>query len=167
MNTPIELHFESWLDASPEAVWKWITSIEGISAEMWPFFRMTVPRGVHSLADVDFRPGDRLFHSRVLLFGFLPIDHSDVTLLQLAPGEGFLEQSPMGSMKLWRHERRISPAPAGESGVVVTDRLTFVPKWLPGLVSWFIRRVFQHRHAVLRRSFGGRKNGCSRVPGPT
>jgi ligand-binding SRPBCC domain-containing protein len=154
MNTRIELRFESRLDASPEAVWKWITSVQGISAEMWPFFRMTVPHGVYSLADVDFRPGVPLFRSRVFLLGFVPIGYSDLTLLQLVPGEGFVEQSPTPSMKLWRHERRLSPAPARESGVVLSDRLTFEPRWAPSLVSWFIERVFQHRHAVLRSNFG-------------
>ena len=71
---------------------------------MWPFFRMTVPKGVVSLNDVDIQLGVRMFRSYVFLFGVLLIDYSDMTLLELDIGEGFTEQSPMGSMKLWRHE---------------------------------------------------------------
>jgi ligand-binding SRPBCC domain-containing protein len=154
MAEPVELVFESRLHASTEAVWQWMTSIQGISAEMWPYFRMTVPPGVRSLGDVSTQPGKRLFRSRVFLFGFLPIDYSDLTLLELTPSEGFVEQSPMGSMDLWRHERRIRVDPDGR-GVILSDHLTFEPRWARTIVAWFIRRVFQHRHAVLRRQLGG------------
>ena len=154
MAKPVTLVFESRLPATGAAVWEWITSVRGISTEMWPFFRMTVPRDIRSLADVDFHPGRRLFRSRVFLFGIVPIDYSDLTLLELTPGNGFVEQSPMGSMKLWRHERRIQTAHPGDV-VTITDRLTFESRWASGLVVWFIKKVFQHRHAVLRRHFGG------------
>jgi ligand-binding SRPBCC domain-containing protein len=152
MAEPVDLFFESPLHAPAEAVWQWITSIRGISAEMWPYFRMTVPPGVRSLEDLTVQPGKRLFRSRVFLFGFLPIDYSELTLLEVTPLDGFIEQSPMGSMNLWRHERRVRPNPAG--GVILSDHLTFEPRWARGVVAWFIRRVFQHRHAVLRRELG-------------
>lgn len=150
----VTLKFQSRLRATEAAVWEWMTSIRGISAELWPFFRMTAPRDVQSLSDLDFRPGARLFRSRVYLFGILPIDYSDLTLLELTPGRGFVEQSPVGSMRLWRHERRIEPQGSGNE-VILTDRLTFEPRWACSLVAWFIGKTFQHRHAVLRRRFGG------------
>jgi hypothetical protein len=150
----ISLHFESPLRASREAVWLWITSLEGISAELRPLLRMTAPRGVRSLDNLNFVPGRRLFRSHVWLFGLLPLDRSDLTLLELDLGRGFLEQSPMLSMRLWRHERRILDCPGDPDAVLLSDHLTFTPRWLPGLVGWFLRRVFQHRHAVLRSAFG-------------
>ena len=152
---PISLRFESTLRAPAARVWEWITSIDGISREMWPIFRMTVPRGLRTLGDVKVEPGVRMFRSYVFLFGFLPIDYSDMTLLELEPGRGFLEQSPMGSMKSWRHERRILPAPSDPNAVVLVDQLTFEPRMLKRFVGWFIRRVFTHRHAVLRANLGG------------
>lgn len=155
MSDVISLCFESRLHAPKERVWEWITSIEGISAEMWPFFRMTVPKGVSSLNDVQVEPGVRMFRSYVFLFGILPIDYSDMTLLELNVGEGFTEQSPMGSMKLWRHERRIAPCPSDPDAVLLVDRLTFQPRMAGRLVGWFIRRVFVHRHEVLRANLGG------------
>lgn len=161
MSEAISIRFESKLHAPREQVWGWITSIKGISAEMWPFFRMTSPKNVQSLADVQIQPGVRMFRSYVFLFGALPIDYSDMTLQELTPGVGFIEQSPMGSMKLWRHERHIAPCPSEGEAVVLVDQLTFQPRMAKRLVGWFIRRVFIHRHNVLRENFGGAQQGAA------
>jgi ligand-binding SRPBCC domain-containing protein len=149
----VTLTFSSDLAAQPDRVWRWMTSMEGISREMSPLMKMTAPSGVASLTDLHFEPGARLFRSWILLFGVLPIDRSDLTLVSLDPGEGFVEQSPMFSMKLWRHERRLE---AVGGGTTLTDTLTFEPRFVTGLTRWFIRMVFEHRHAVLRRSLGER-----------
>ena len=154
MAEPISLRFESTLPASREQVWEWITSVKGISAEMWPVLRMTIPRGIQSLADVPLTAGAPLFRSYVFLFGVLPFDYSDLTLLEITAGDGFVEQSPMGSMKLWRHERRIVPSPTDRSTVVLVDQLRFEPRFASSLVRWFIRRFFEHRHRVVRAHFG-------------
>ena len=87
----------------------------------------------------------------LLLFGLIPVDRSDLTLMEIEPGRRFLEQSPMLGMKLWRHERIIVPV---SGGATVTDRLEFAPRFASGLVCWFVRLFFNHRHAVLRRRFG-------------
>jgi ligand-binding SRPBCC domain-containing protein len=155
MNNAISLRFESKLHVSAEDAWEWITSIDGISAEMRPFFRMTMPKGIRSLSDVEIKLGVRMFRSYVFLFGVLPIDYSDMTLVELDFGRGFVEQSPMGFMKLWRHERRIVPCAADPSAVVLVDRLTFRPRMAQRLVGWFIGHVFTHRHKVLRANLGG------------
>jgi ligand-binding SRPBCC domain-containing protein len=141
------LTFKSELSAPPAKVWRWMTSLKGISTEMWPIMKMTVPAGMTQIDDVSVVPGQRLFRSWVLLFGVLPIDRSDLTLLSIDPGRGFVEESPMLSMSLWRHERWIA---ARETGTVLTDKLTFEPRTLPALTGWFIRKVFEHRHRVLR-----------------
>jgi ligand-binding SRPBCC domain-containing protein len=159
MSNAITLHFESKLHAPAERVWEWIISVKGIRAEMWPFFLMTAPKGVQSLDDVQIAPGKRMFRSYVFLFGFLPIDYSDMTLLELKSGQGFIEQSPMGSMKLWRHERKIVPCSSDASAILLVDRLTFQPRMAKRLVDWFIRRVFIHRHEVLKANLGGAQPG--------
>jgi ligand-binding SRPBCC domain-containing protein len=159
MNDTISLRFESRLPAPTERVWEWITSVKGISAEMWPLLRMTVPKDIRSLADVRIQPGVPLFRSYVLLFGFLPVDYSDMTLLELEPGSGFVEQSPMGSMKLWRHERHIVPCPSDPAAVLLVDQLTFQPRMMSRVAGWFVRRLFVHRHKVLRANLGGARQG--------
>jgi len=132
----------------PAQAWAWITSVEGILSEMRPWICMTVPRGVSRLDDVAFVPRRPLFRSRMYIFGLVPFGHSDLTLLELTDGVGFVEQSPMTGMKLWRHERSIEPR---EGGCTLIDELTFEPRVAGPLVAWFVRRIFAHRHAVLRR----------------
>jgi ligand-binding SRPBCC domain-containing protein len=112
---------------------------------------MSAPRHVKDLTSVAFEPGVPMFRSWLKLFGVLPVDYSDLTLLSLTPGVGFVEQSRMGSMKLWRHERQIIPL---ESGCRVTDTLTFEPRLGGRLVVAFVARFFAHRHEMLRRYLG-------------
>ena len=135
--------------------------MQGISRELAPILKMTAPQGVTDIADVRVEPGQPLFRSWVLLLGILPIDRSDLTLLSLEPGKGFLEQSPMLSMKMWRHERRLE---GHGGGTLLTDRLTFEPRLATLVTRWFIRTVFNHRHRVLQQHFGVRDAGGSRVP---
>jgi ligand-binding SRPBCC domain-containing protein len=73
-------------------------------------------------------------------------------LIELDAGSGFVEESPMLSMKLWRHERRIS---SRGTRTVLTDTLTFEPRFARPLAEWLIRVTFEHRHAVLRKELGG------------
>jgi len=147
----IELTFRSALSAPRDRVWAWVTSVEGISRELSPIVRMTTPRGVKRIGDVPIEPGKPLFRSWILLFGIIPIDRSDLTLLRLEDGRGFVEQSPMLSMSLWRHARTLE---ADGERTLLTDELTFRPRLATALTRWFIEKVFHHRHAVLKRHFG-------------
>jgi ligand-binding SRPBCC domain-containing protein len=152
MDSSYRISFASRLASPPQAVWDWIVSAQGIAAELRPWLFMSAPSGVKSLVDVSVQPGRRLFRSWIFLFGLIPIDYSDLTLQELQPGAGFVEQSPMGSMRLWRHERRLS---VGPEGVLLVDHLTFRPRFARALIAWFIRQVFKHRHRVLVAHFGG------------
>jgi ligand-binding SRPBCC domain-containing protein len=105
------------------------------------------------LDDLDIQLGERMFRSYVFLFGFLPIDYSDMTLVALERGRGFVEESPMGSMSLWRHARRIQPLADDPGSVLLADELTFEPRVARGFIGWFIKRVFAHRHRVLQATF--------------
>jgi ligand-binding SRPBCC domain-containing protein len=156
----VELTFTSDLASPPDRVWSWITSMRGISQELAPILKMTAPKRITDIGDVKVQPGQRLFRSWVLLFGILPIDRSDLTLLRLEAGKGFLEQSPMLSMSLWRHERQLE---ASGDGTRLTDRLSFEPRFATFVTRWFIRAVFNHRHRVLQQHFGVLGRGGSRV----
>lgn len=125
--------------------------MDGIATELRPLLKMTVPGQVKSLLDLQVRLGQRLFRSWILLFGIIPIDRSDLTLVELEPGRRFLEQSPMFSMRLWRHERIVNSVAGGST---ITDRLEFQPRFGKRLTRWFIKKLFTHRHAVLRRTLG-------------
>lgn len=145
----------SRLAAPASAVWDRVTTFEGVNDELRPLMRMTAPPHIRRLDSLDVRPGERLFRSWVLLFGVLPFDYDDITLMSIEPGRGFHERSSMLSMRVWEHERTLEPA--GESSCVVRDRLSFQPR-VPGtarLLRPVVKAVFAHRHRRLARRFGG------------
>jgi ligand-binding SRPBCC domain-containing protein len=146
-----ERTFSSRLSAPPAAVWDWITSFDGIGLEMAPYLSMSCPPGIDRIRPEDVVPGRRLFRSTIRLFALLPIDYSDLTLVGIEPGVGFVEQSPMGSMRRWRHARRIEPDGAGS---VLVDELTFEPRFGGRAAARVIEFFFNHRHRNLRRHLG-------------
>lgn len=149
----IALRFESHLAAAPDTVWRRVTSVDGIDDEMAPLLRMTFPRGMRALSLDACVPGQRLCHSWLLLLRVLPIDRSDLTLVELEPGRRFLERSPMLSMAFWQHERIVAPS---AQGITVVDQLMFHPRLLPRVLARAsVALFFRHRHARLRRRFGG------------
>jgi ligand-binding SRPBCC domain-containing protein len=144
---------ESVLSATTDAVWDRVSTFEGINDELRPLMRMTAPARIRALEPEDVVLGERLFRSWVLLFGVLPIDYDDLTLVALEPGRGFHERSRMMSMSVWEHQRWLM---SENGGCRVVDQLSFKPR-MPGMgpvIERFIRATFRHRHKRLRRHFG-------------
>jgi ligand-binding SRPBCC domain-containing protein len=150
-----EIVVTSRLAAPAAAVWERVITPAGINDEMRPWLRMTVPAGFEGLDPDRVVLGERIGRSWVLLFGLLPLDYDDLTLVRLEPGRGFLERSTMLSQRSWEHERTIEPD--GDGVCRITDRVHWQPRLgLPGrplrpMIGWF----FRHRHGRLRRYFGG------------
>ena len=144
----------SELGASAARVWEHATDLRGINAELMPLMRMTSPKGWATLSADRVRLGERLFRSWLLLFGVLPIDYDDLTIVELQPGRRFLERSPMMSASVWEHERVVEAT--STTTCRVSDRLSYRPRLAPlGFVlGWLVPRVFAHRHRQLRRRFG-------------
>ena len=143
------LSFVTTVPTSTDDLWAWSTSIRGIQAEMWPVLKITFPKGLKQI-DKDTALGKPLCRCHFLLLGIFPMDMSKLTFVELVPGHRFVEQSPLFSMRLWRHERVVTPAPGGAS---VTDNLEFTPRFAAPVVRWFVKRFFEHRHAVLAKTF--------------
>jgi ligand-binding SRPBCC domain-containing protein len=152
--------FNTTLPASPEEVWAWSTSIKGIKAEMWPVLKITFPKGMTHIGE-DTTLDKPLCRCQFLLLGLFPIDMSKLTFAELEPGRRFVEQSPLLSMRSWRHERIVTPT---ANGTLVTDNLTFRPRVGGPIVGWFVKKFFEHRHAVLAKSFG--TMASKPAPGP-
>ena len=130
-------------------VWARVTSMEGVNHELRPWMRMTVPRAARGLTLDTVELNRPVGRSWVLALGVIPFDYDKVTLVERGPGLRFLERSPMGSMRLWQHERLVEPR--GDGACAITDRLTFEPR-VPGskrLVRGMIERIFAHRHRRL------------------
>jgi hypothetical protein len=152
---PAEITVTSRLHARPDRVWDRVITAAGINDELRPILRMTVPQGLERLDPAAIELGRPLGRSWVLLFGLIPFDYDEITLVRLEEGRGFLERSRMLSQRVWEHERTLEPA--AESGCLLTDRIRWEPRLgLPGApLRPLVRAVFRHRHARLRRRFGG------------
>lgn len=142
------------LFAPADEVWRHVTSIAGVNGELLPLLRMTVPAAL-SGATLDSVPlGRRLGRSWLLLFGFLPVDFDDLTVAERGPGFRFLERSAMLTQSRWTHERVVVPR---DAGCTVTDRLRWQGRIAPlgAMYRLAVPILFRHRHARLRRRFGG------------
>jgi ligand-binding SRPBCC domain-containing protein len=152
MSSAAEFEVSSLVAAPPEKVWERVITPQGINYELRPWMRMTRPRGFTRLDPESVELGVPIGRSWVLLFGVLPFEYDDVTLIELEPGRRFLERSPMLSQRSWQHERIVEPA---EGGSRVTDRIRMEPKL--GLLATpmrpVFRAVFRHRHRRLRAWF--------------
>ena len=141
------------LDAGPDEVWARIATPEGINDELRPWMRMTAPGGGELNLDT-IEAGEGIGRSWVLLFGLIPIDYDDITIVELDRGRGFVERSTMLSQRAWEHIRTIRP---DDGGSVVTDAISWEPR-LPisaGALRPLFRTIFGHRHRRLVRHFGG------------
>lgn len=146
----------SFLPAPPQTVWDRIATIEGINDEFAGLFRMTAPRDVREAGLGGVTVGRRICRSWILLFGVIPVDYDDITLVSLDPPHGFHERSPMLSNRLWEHRRTIADA---DGGCVLTDEIGYEPRipLVPHAIAGRIYgAVFRLRHRRLRKRFGGR-----------
>ena len=136
-------------------MWAAVATFAGINDEFRPLLRMTAPARVRREGLAAVEVGRRVCRSWVLLFGVLPVDYDDITLMRIEPPNGFLERSAMLSQRAWEHERTLEAV-----GVHcrLTDRVRYEPRLpLPDAVLHSLYRfVFRHRHRRLRRRFGGR-----------
>ena len=151
----VRVTFDSRIPATPKELWNWSTSVRGVDAEMGPILKLDFPKGMTEIPQDGNSLGKPLGNCKFLLFGLLPVDLSRLTFVEIEPGRRFVEQSPLLSMKSWRHERVIAP---GADGTKVVDTLEFTPRFATRIVTWFISKFFQHRHTVLKRVFRERRS---------
>ena len=133
-------------------VWAWVVTPEGINDEFWPWLTMSMPAAASDLSIDTLELGQPIGRSWIRLFGVLPVDYDDLTIVEVEPGRRFLEQSRLFSAPEWQHERVVEPVDATSSRV--TDRLTFTPRRGFGLLGpRIIRLIFWYRHRRLVRYF--------------
>ena len=134
-------------------VWAWVVTPEGINDEFWPWLTMSMPAAASDLTIDTLELGQPIGRSWIRLFGVLPVDYDDLTIVEVEPGRRFLEQSRLFSAPTWQHERVVEPVDSATSRI--TDRLTFAPRRGFGLLGpRIIRLIFVYRHRRLRRRFG-------------
>ena len=150
-----QFEISSTLPVDAATLWTHCSSMKGVSRELWPLIRMTYPKSAESLVPEPFVRGQALFRSYLFLFGVLPVDRSDLTLIEVEPGRRFLESSPMATQRAWTHERLLEPVPEGTR---ITDRLEWEGK-LPAATMLYgisVPILFKWRHRRLKKLFTGR-----------
>lgn len=147
---------ESIVGASADEVWRRVVTPEGINDELRPVMTMSIPGAAASMTIDDLPVGAPIGRAWLRLFGVLPFDYDDLTIAELTPGRAFREESTMLSMRLWRHERSVTP---DGPTAIVRDRITF--RLRAGLrpatpvVAAGVGALFSHRHRRLQRHFAG------------
>lgn len=144
----------SVVDARIDDVWERVTSMDGINYELMPVMSMRLPAGVGDISLSSVVVGEPVGRFGVTLFGVLPFDYDDMTIVGLEPGRSFHERSTMRTARTWEHERTLSPVGDG-SQTQIYDRLTFTPR-VPGtgrVHAWIITWVFRHRHRRAAKHF--------------
>jgi hypothetical protein len=141
------------LAAPAEAVWKHATGVPGVNHELLPLMRMTVPDGLGDTTLDEVPLGQRVARSWVLLFGIVPVDYDDLTIVERGPGYRFLENSKMLTQSSWSHERIVE---ATATGSRVSDHLRWDGRARPlgAMYRLVIPIIFGHRHRRLRKLFG-------------
>lgn len=147
----------STIDAPIDDVWARVVTPEGINDEMRPWMTMSIPRGAESMTIDNVPIGKPIGRAWLRLFGVLPFDYDFLSIAALDPGRRFHEKSTMLSMRVWEHERTLTPQESGGTGL--HDRITFEPRIAKALLAPLLGRVlrtfFGHRHRRLQRHFRG------------
>ena len=149
--------FSSDLQVSAEDLLRTLT-MRSVNAELAPLVRMTAPVNWENRSILELPVGQTLFHSWVLLLGFVPIDRHVFFFDSIDPARGFVESSSSTINAVWRHQRVITPVP---SGCCLTDTVSYRNR-VPGLGVFFrpvYRLVFFWRHRYLRKKYAGHSSG--------
>jgi ligand-binding SRPBCC domain-containing protein len=145
---------QSVVDAPTDEVWRRVVTPEGINDEVRPIMTMSIPRGAQEMTIDEVPLGTPIGRAWLRLFGVLPFDYDYLTIVEVQPGRAFREESTMLSMRLWRHERSVTPDGAT---AIVHDRITFQLRAglrpLTPVLAAGIGALFSHRHRRLQRHF--------------
>ena len=147
---PSTLTFRSALSATAQDVWRDVTSLKGINAELKPMLSMESVGDITHLDQLAKEDGSGSFVVCVKAAGIVPMGRTTIDIIELDEMR-FVESSDQPGMKSWRHERRVQPA---QSGCILTDLLTFRPRIAPRLTGRFVDALFRSRHRYLRRRWG-------------
>ena len=113
MSATTTVENEVVVPAGVAPVWARVVDPDGIDHELRPWLTMRVPRGTTGLS-IDLVPlGRPLGRAWLRLFGIVPVDFDRLVVVEVEPGRRFLERSSMLSMRLWEHERTLTPVAGG------------------------------------------------------
>jgi len=147
-----KFEIESNLSEVPEKLYVELLSINGVNRELAPYINMSAPKQWRTKPISEWPVGERLFNSRVTLFGLIPIDSHSFKFSDVSES-GFSETSKTFMHKEWNHTRSIVKSGAGSKVKDLVDyksKLRFMGYFLKP----FFRVIFKHRHHKLKAIYG-------------
>src|SRR5262245_37952122 len=105
MNDAYSFTLATPLVAPAERVWAHASTFACVNRPLWPPVQMTYPPAKARITPEAFPEGQFAFRSWLLLFGLIPLDYDDLTLVELRLGQGFHEVSRMFAAPRWEHRR--------------------------------------------------------------
>lgn len=140
------------LPVSPDQLSSDLLFMSGVNYELAPILKMSAPEKWAAKPISEWPVNQGIFASKILLFGFIPIDLHRFSFLSVNL-MGFKESSTSLLNSLWSHERTIS---ANGSGATVTDVVYYKSKL--GLIGYLFKPLYQsiftYRHKRLRQKYG-------------
>jgi len=143
---------ESTINADRATVWKHVTQMKNVNAELMPYARMTYPADKAEIGGREVPFNQTLFTSIVFLFGFIPIDVHYLKFDKIVPGFAFYENSTTWTHQYWKHTRTLTE---NVKATIVRDEVHFCPKviFLGFLFLPLLKFVFGNRHKQLAKAF--------------
>ena len=146
----LKLCFRSKCNINPDALWISINCIKSLNRELRPVMYMTCPNDYKEKPFDEYPAGIHTFKSYVLFLGFIPIERTNIKMIQIFPGRGFSEDSTMIFSSSWKHKRILI---SDGDGTIVTDELDITHRLIifkP--VLWlFANMIFFVRHGKLKK----------------
>lgn len=143
---------ESEVNAVKDVLWKHVTQMKNVNAELMPFARMTYPQTMSEIGNEQVPLNRVLFKSVIVLFGFLPLDIHYLRIEKLDYGTAFFENSYSWQHHYWKHTRIISER---NGKIFVKDEIHFAPRisFLGNVLLPVYKLIFRNRHKNLKAAF--------------
>lgn len=153
---------ESELPISAEQLWWQVGSLSAVNSELFPI-SMSSASAYRNIHLKEAPVGKFLFRSIVLLFGFIPLDVHRFYLESIGPKFEFKERSSSLFNQYWRHHRKILEIE--EDSCLLIDEIAFKNRlgFLSGIFKGVYRKVFNRRHAYLRKKFASGRTSPGRM----
>lgn len=154
--TSFLFNIESEINSDKKNVWKHITRMKNVNAELMPFARMTYPKEMSEIGANEVPLKQTLFKSVVLFFGFIPADIHCLSFDKIDYGTAFYENSVTVIHRYWKHTRTVHER---NGKTFVQDEVNFLPRIFPMgyLLLPLIKVIFRNRHKNLKRYFADRR----------
>lgn len=153
-----QIRHKTRVPVNADIVWQFVTTLEGINAELRPLMSMTTPPHWPDTSLAQVKVPIHLGKSWIFAGGLLLVDYDDLSIVELDERR-FKEESTMLSASSWTHERIVhehSPTSSTIEDIVTVTPRKFISATRLGIRvhRFIITTVFGHRHRRIAKLYG-------------